>query len=130
MKKHGAYHLKITVTNGKVSKKFYDSLFHLLKWETVYEDIDSAAYSDGSFTLWIVPTEKGRVLKHNPKHAGYHHFSVRVPRKNDVDRAFNWCKKHRVTVIKKPKAYPKYSQNYYAVFFLDPNGLKLEVTFV
>ena len=130
MKKHGAYHLKITVANGKVSKRFYDELFHELKWRTVYEDDDAAGYSDGSFTLWVVPLEKGRALKHNPKAAGYHHFSVRVPNKSDVDRIYKWCNMNKVKVTDPPRAYPEYNKGYYAVFFLDPDGLKLEITYL
>lgn len=129
MKKYGAYHLKITVTNGKVSKKFYDKFFGILKWKTVYEDEDAAGYSDGDFTLWVIPSEKSKVLKHSSRYAGYHHFSVRVPKKSDVDRVYRWCLKNKVKVTDKPKVYPKYSKNYYAIFFLDPNGLRLEVTF-
>ena len=57
MKKKGAYHLMLSVGNGKKSKLFYNSLFKLLNWKTVYEDSESAGYSDGKFTLWILPSK-------------------------------------------------------------------------
>jgi hypothetical protein len=31
-----------------------------------------------------------------------------------------------VTVVDPPADYPDYGEGYYAVFFLDPDGLKLE----
>ena len=34
--------------------------------------------------------------------------------------------KHDVTVVDPPADYPDYGEGYYAVFFLDPDGLKLE----
>jgi hypothetical protein len=34
--------------------------------------------------------------------------------------------KHDVTVVDPPAEYPDYGKGYYAVYFLDPDGLKLE----
>lgn len=130
MKKHGAYHLIISVTNGKVSKRFYDKLFKELKWKTVYEDPDAAGYSDGDFTLWVVPAENKKTKQHDFKSVGFHHFSVRVPQRKDVDKMYEWCRQNKVKVVDVPAHYPQYNKNYYAVFFLDPDGMKLEVTYV
>lgn len=129
MKSSQAYHLIISVSSRK-SKLFYNDLFRVLKWKRVYEDAQAAGYSDGSFTFWIVPSEKGREKKHQFKSVGFHHFSIRVPRQQDVDKMYVWCKRKKVEVVEAPTVYPQYNKNYYAVFFLDPDGLKLEVTFV
>lgn len=126
MKKSQAYHLIISVS-GRKSKLFYNDLFRVLKWKRVYEDAQAAGYSDGIFTFWIVPAEKKS--KHQFKGVGFHHFSIRVPRRQDVDRMFTWCKRKKIKVVDAPAAYPQYNKNYYAVFFLDPDGLKLEVTY-
>ena len=34
--------------------------------------------------------------------------------------------KHKVKVVDPPADYPDYGEGYYAVFFTDPDGLKLE----
>ncbi len=38
-------------------------------------------------------------------------------------------KKEQVTVVDAPADYPDYGEGYYAVYFLDPDGLKLEAMF-
>jgi len=123
-----ASHLIIAVSNGRNSKTFYDNLFKRLKWKTIFEDKESAGYSDGSFSLWIVPANKqGKHTFHAP---GFHHFSFQVDRKIDVDKFYTWCKENEIEVVDPPREYPEYSPGYYALFFLDPDGMKLEITFI
>lgn len=129
MKSSQVYHLIISVSSSK-SKLFYNDLFRVLKWKRVYEEAGAAGYSDGRFTFWIVPAEKQLKKKHEFQSVGFHHFSIRVPRRQDVDQIYAWCKRKKVEVVDEPTAYPQYNKNYYAVFFLDPDGLKLEVTYV
>lgn len=130
MKKSSAYHLSLSVSNGSQSRQFYDALFQELAWERVYEDDEAAGYSDGEFTLWIIPAEQSVPEQHTFKAVGFHHFSVRVQEKKQVDQIYKWCAEHNITVVDTPAAYPEYNENYYAVFFLDPDGMKIEVTYV
>lgn len=128
MKTSNAYHLKICVSDGRRSKKFYDELFSLLGWKTVYEDADAdaAGYSDGNFTLWVVPADHPK-MKHSSDSVGFHHFAIRVKDSRFVDKTHEWCKKKGIEVADPPALYPQYAKDYYAAFFLDPDGLKLEV---
>jgi catechol 2,3-dioxygenase-like lactoylglutathione lyase family enzyme len=128
MKNTNAYHLKIGVSDGKRSKKFYDELFQKLGWETVYEDEEAAGYSDGDFTLWVVPAKRPDV-QHIFDSVGYHHFAIKVKAADTVDAIYEWCKEQNVKVTDPPAKYPDYSELYYAVFFLDPDGLQLEIVF-
>lgn len=123
-----AYHLKICVSDGRCSKKFYDGLFKWLGWKTVYEDEDAAGYSDGTFTLWVVSAEHPNV-KHTLNSVGFHHFAISVKERNFVDKTHEWCKQNGISVIDPPAKYPQYTKDYYAVFFLDPDGMKLEVVY-
>ena len=34
-----------------------------------------------------------------------------------------------VKVFDKPQSYPEYTKKYYAVFFSDPDGMKIEVAY-
>jgi hypothetical protein len=43
-----------------------------------------------------------------------------------VDDLYAVLQKHDVEVVDPPADYPDYGKGYYAVFFLDPDGLKLE----
>jgi hypothetical protein len=43
-----------------------------------------------------------------------------------VDDLYAFLRKNDVVVVDPPADYPDYGDGYYAVFFLDPDGLKLE----
>ena len=120
----------ISTTDGKRSKRFYDQLFQQLNWKTIDEGDDYAGYSDGNFTLWVVPAENQKDSEHHFKSVGFHHFSIRVEERSEVDSLFEWCTANNITVVDEPKEYPEYNEGYYAVFFLDPDGMKLEVTYL
>ena len=44
-----------------------------------------------------------------------------------IDSLFEFLKKNAVLIFDEPKAYLQYTKNYYAVFFADPDGIKIEV---
>ena len=49
-----------------------------------------------------------------------------VAKRRDVDDLYALLKRMKATVVDPPADYPDYGKGYYAVFFLDPDGLKLE----
>ncbi|MBW2985740.1 VOC family protein [Candidatus Woesearchaeota archaeon] len=112
-----------------MEKNLNCSITHYLNYLIGKQFMKSAGYSDGKFTLWIVPSENKKQKKHNFKSVGFHHFAIRVETKKDVDKAHNWCKKQKIMIIDSPSKYPEYSKNYYATFFLDPDGMKIEIVY-
>jgi len=46
-----------------------------------------------------------------------------------VDELYEFLKKEKITVVDPPADYPDYGEGYYAVYFLDPDGMKLEGMF-
>ena len=50
-------------------------------------------------------------------------------RRRDVDALYDFLKANKVRVVDAPAAYPSYGEGYYAVYFLDPDGLKLEAMY-
>ena len=44
-----------------------------------------------------------------------------------VDEFHGFLRDQAVTVLDAPAEYPQYGKGYYAVFFADPDGIKLEV---
>ncbi len=50
--------------------------------------------------------------------------------KETVDEFYDFLKKKKVVVTEKPQHFPDYGDElYYAVFFKDPDGLRLELFF-
>ena len=44
-----------------------------------------------------------------------------------VDAFHDFLVREKITVLDAPAVYPQYGENYYAVFFADPEGMKLEL---
>lgn len=122
----GVYHLSLAVSDILVSKKFYKNLLVPLGWEITYEDDEALGISDGSFSLWIIPAENPDT-KHTFHAVGFHHLAIRVDDRNTVDKAYKYCQTQGIEVVDAPAEYPEYQDEYYAVFLLDPDGMKLEI---
>jgi len=120
-------HLSISVSDLTRSKSFYDGLFDHLGWKALHDGSGELGYSNGTFDIWLVQAEE--TGEHAFRAPGYHHFAFRADQKEDVDTAFEWCKENHVDIVDQPASYPEYSSDYYAVFFLDLDGLKLEVAY-
>jgi catechol 2,3-dioxygenase-like lactoylglutathione lyase family enzyme len=60
---------------------------------------------------------------------GFHHFAFNVEARDQVDAFYELLLKAKAEILDAPDEYD-YEQGYYAVFFRDPNGFKLEVVHV
>lgn len=58
---------------------------------------------------------------------GFHHLAVAVDRKVDVDLAHEAAVAAGAAVLHAPRLWPVYHPDYYATFFEDPDGFRLEV---
>jgi catechol 2,3-dioxygenase-like lactoylglutathione lyase family enzyme len=58
---------------------------------------------------------------------GLHHLALAVETRADVDAAHAAAVAADTQVLHAPKLWPQYSPDYYATFFLDPDGFRLEV---
>ena len=83
---------------------------------------------DGSWLAAAVQTADAEGKKHPYRsgNIGFHHYAFELGKRQDVDGLYEVLKKHDVKVVDPPADYPDYGEGYYAVFFLDPDGLKLE----
>jgi hypothetical protein len=58
---------------------------------------------------------------------GFHHLALRAKSRADVDEFHALLLKHDLPVLDPPAEYPEYGPGYYAVFFADPDAMKLEL---
>jgi glyoxylase I family protein len=58
---------------------------------------------------------------------GLHHLSFAVESREDVDGAHERVVESDGEVLHAPRLWPQYHPAYYATFFLDPDGFRLEV---
>jgi glyoxylase I family protein len=58
---------------------------------------------------------------------GLHHLALAVESRADVDAACAAAVEAGARVLHRPRLWPEYHPEYYATFFLDPDGFRLEV---
>jgi catechol 2,3-dioxygenase-like lactoylglutathione lyase family enzyme len=58
---------------------------------------------------------------------GFHHLSLAVETNADVDAVHDAATAAGGEVLHAPRLWPQYHPDYYATFFLDPDGFRLEV---
>jgi glyoxylase I family protein len=58
---------------------------------------------------------------------GLHHVAFSVETRADVDAAHAAAVEAGAEVLHAPRLWPQYRADYYATFFLDPDGFRLEV---
>jgi catechol 2,3-dioxygenase-like lactoylglutathione lyase family enzyme len=123
----GIDHLVIRVSDAAKSKDFYNNVLGFLGFKLKYEYGDHAGWSNGKTLLWIGEADaEGKKHPHRIGNIGFHHYAFELSKRKDVDDLYAFLKRNGVTVVDPPADYPEYGEGYYAVFFLDPDGLKLE----
>jgi catechol 2,3-dioxygenase-like lactoylglutathione lyase family enzyme len=58
---------------------------------------------------------------------GFHHLALAVESRDDVDAAHAAAVDAGAEILHAPKLWPQYHPDFYATFFLDPDGFRLEV---
>ncbi len=117
----GIDHISIRVSNYEKSKAFYGRLFEFLGFEISDEYPNTIGWTNGKTRYWIAPAE-GRE-KHRIGDVGLHHYAFELRNRKDVDALEAFLKDERVRIV---DPADEYYEDYYAVFFLDPDGIKLE----
>ena len=121
----GIDHLSIRVSDYEKSKQFYGKLFAFLGFRVSEEYENAIGWSNGHTLFWIGPADApGAKRKHRTGNVGFHHYAFRLRSRKDVDELQAFLQDELGATIVDPAA--EYYEDYYAVFFLDPDGLKLE----
>jgi catechol 2,3-dioxygenase-like lactoylglutathione lyase family enzyme len=121
----GIDHLVLSVGDFARSKDFYDRLLVFLGFKLRHEYEDMAGWSNGRTLFWIAAADaQGRKRKYRKGDIGFHHYAFELSNRKDVDDLGAFLVKHGMTVVDPPGEY--YEPSYYAVYFTDPDGMKLE----
>lgn len=120
----GIDHISVRVSNFARSKEFYGGLFEFLGLEVLDEYDDAMGWTNGKTRYWIGQADGAGVKrKHHTGDIGLHHYAFQLRSRKDVDDLQDYLKRHHVTIVDPAGVY---YEDYYAVFFLDPDGIKLE----
>jgi len=129
----GLGHVDLVCRNLDVSLAFYAAVFGPLGLEEPVEVpgergesihyLRFPAVGSGSLGLRQALVEQDFEL-YAP---GFHHLALAVERREEVDAAHAAAVAAGAEVLHAPRLWPQYHPDYYATFFLDPDGFRLEV---
>ena len=120
----GVDHLVIRVSDYQRSKDFYGRLFAFLGFEISEEYDEAIGWTNGNTRFWIGPVDaQGRKHKHRTGDVGFHHYAFELRSRADVDDLETFLQEAGAEIV---DPADEYYEDYYAVVFLDPDGLKLE----
>ncbi len=140
-------HIDISVGHPARSVPFYEAFFTALgyrRWKSAHPEWSgdspqratwSIRFDDGSvFAVEVRPARaESRDRAYDRYAPGPHHIAFNAGSREEVDRVHEAMLTLGATVLDPPTDYggqPGYSKGYYAVFFADPDALKLEVAHI
>jgi glyoxylase I family protein len=123
----GVEHIDLTVNEIGRSRAFYDLVLGELGFRK-FEDENYIHWSNAQMTIAIrAASDPNRGARFDRYRVGLHHLAFRARSRADVDQFHRFLAREKITVLDTPAEYPQYGRDYYAVFFADPDEMKLEL---
>jgi glyoxylase I family protein len=127
------HHVVLTVCDPEQCFPLYDSVLTALGYRLEQKDDRGFGWyletPSGSHSIHVArASEVGAKRRHDRYSPGLHHLAWKVDSRAEVDRMHERLLSVGATILDPPAEYPQYNKGrgYYAVFFADPDGLKLE----
>jgi catechol 2,3-dioxygenase-like lactoylglutathione lyase family enzyme len=127
-------HIDIVVTSLERSLEFYRGLLEPLGWT----DVSEITGERGERVVYLSPSHRGASAlglrerqsadqtSYDRYAVGLHHVCFTAPSREAVDERGRWLAATETEIESAPQEYD-YALGYYAVFFYDPDGIKLEL---
>jgi len=127
----GPNHLDLNVSDLVRSEAFYLSLAERLGWREMQRGEAWVSIGTEAFYVTLVRTdERFRDAGFHRKAVGVNHIALLAGSKEEVDRLHDWLVARSVPVLYGgPLDMSEGAEPNYAVFFKDPDRLKLEFVF-
>ena len=124
-------HLGINVADLPRAKAYYDELMPMLGFEPFFAREDEFSYrpaagKPGTY-LFFYPAQEAASGSYSRHHVGLQHLAFIVKTRAQVLAAHEWALEHGNEAIHAPQEFPQYHPGYFATFWLDPEGMMLEV---
>jgi glyoxylase I family protein len=122
----------LSVSDIESARAFYDPLMRCLGFRSEPRDDGGLAWGtpDSSGRIqWLILTAASRDQRHDLESPGLHHVAFNGRDRAHVDEVHDILMSLDAEILDPPGQYDDES-DHYAVFFLDPDGLKLEVLHV
>ncbi|MFT3727477.1 MAG: VOC family protein [Terricaulis sp.] len=132
MNRGSVHHIDLTVKDAHASRAFYESVLGFMGYRLSTEypigyDFDLTNARIGFVSIGIRSASGPNAAREHDRYAaGLHHIAWTAESRADVDAMHAHLIKIGANVLYPPADYPEYGEGYYAVFFADADGLKLE----
>lgn len=122
-------HVEIYVSDYAKSIRFYDKILLTLGWDRLVCQKSHTTYSDGAMKIVFCPTDEEHLKAgYHRKRVGMNHLAFYASSKEAVDRLHqNVLLPNEIECLYEKK--PTGGDDYYAVFFEDPDRIKIEVVY-
>ncbi len=121
------HHVDLTVRDLARSEAFYDQVLPLLGFRRGIGAPEGPIWAGAALEVGLVAARSPAA--HDRYAAGLHHLAFTAPSRSAVDALHGRLRSLGVPILDPPAEYPRYAPGYYAVFFADPDGMKLEYVF-
>jgi len=124
----GIDHIYLTVSDLARSEAFYDKAMKTLGFRKNAFQLGGephVQYFNRHFGFVLRPARSNAA--HDPYAPGLHHFCLRVDSIDDVIATANALRAAGIDASE-AKPHAAYAPDYWATFFADPDGIRLEVT--
>ncbi|GAB3256916.1 VOC family protein [Chitinimonas naiadis] len=124
----GIDHIYITVSDLPRSETFYDQVLPVLGFRKntfALHGEPHIQYYNRHFGYVLRPSRTGP--GHNPYSPGLHHLCLRVETVDDVTETARLLQAAGIAATD-AALHPGFAPDYWATFFTDPDGIRLEVT--
>jgi catechol 2,3-dioxygenase-like lactoylglutathione lyase family enzyme len=128
-------HLDLTVRDPAKSRSFYEVVLGYMGYTRLRQHESGFDFDIPAEDGWRCSVGLRKALGGGEKRAhdryspGLHHVAFYAQTRSDVDRLHQVLVDIGAVVLDPPAEYPQYGSGYYALFFADPDGLKLEFVF-
>jgi catechol 2,3-dioxygenase-like lactoylglutathione lyase family enzyme len=125
------HHVFVNVKDMERSVTFYDWLMPKLGYATSWAFGDGHGYLSPHGSFWLKRTDPrfaGDVF--HKDRVGLCEIAFAANSRDEVDGLARALAERDVRILDAPREYPEYVPGYYAVFFADPDGMKLELVHI
>ncbi|CAG8528725.1 3839_t:CDS:2 [Scutellospora calospora] len=125
------HHNSICVSDYKRSFEFYDSFLPKIGYKILRKTEYYTSWVNQALGQFVISRAKDEYkdIKHTRYAVGFHHLAWNATSEKEVDELYNFLFEKNYKILDAPKSY-NYAPVYYAVFWEDPDGLKLEFCYV
>ena len=131
---HGAgrvHHVFVNVSDLARSRAFYEWLMPRLGYSGSWAYDAGHGWVGPAGSFWIKPADaRFAADTFHKDRVGLCEVAFAAARRDDVDALARALADRGVPILDPPREYPEYVPGYYAVFFTDPDGIKLELVHV